>query len=356
MLTLIYCTRKANPLHKEHIIESSGLDKNIQVIEIVNKGESLTKSYNRGLEQAKNHIVVFCHDDIDIKTDQWGNKLLQVFSKNPKYGIIGLAGSKSMPSSGKWWTKKRDLYGVLLHNNKLLAFSKDIGENIEDLIILDGFFFAIDKRKIKEQFNETVEGFHFYDVTFCFENFLKGVKIGLITSIMINHKSNAYIDPTWEINRAIFAESFKNELPVSIQQDIYNNKNRVLIGYFNSVFETVHENLILKLIKELIEQDCDISLISNVDIKIINEIKELGVKLYSLQNPPGFKLGDGKWLMNTVDGRILSIKDKFYKINNFNFDVLYTNNKLASKSLLQFYPDIELIYDDKNYGSNETNF
>jgi cellulose synthase/poly-beta-1,6-N-acetylglucosamine synthase-like glycosyltransferase len=60
------------------------------VIEIINNGESLTKCYNRGLEQAKTNIV-FCHDDITIETKQWGSKLLKQFEKNPTFGIIGVA-------------------------------------------------------------------------------------------------------------------------------------------------------------------------------------------------------------------------------------------------------------------------
>ena len=73
MITVVYCTKEPNQDHIDHIIKSSGLRNNIQVIEIINNsdskspfytgGESLTKAYNRGLEQAKNDVVVFCHDD-----------------------------------------------------------------------------------------------------------------------------------------------------------------------------------------------------------------------------------------------------------------------------------------------------
>ena len=63
MLTVVYCTKKTKPEHKEHLIKSSGLHKHIEVIEIINNGESLTKSYNRALKQSKNNIVVFCHEN-----------------------------------------------------------------------------------------------------------------------------------------------------------------------------------------------------------------------------------------------------------------------------------------------------
>src|SRR5688572_660586 len=103
MISVVYCTRESNPKHKEHLIKTSGLHKNLEVIEIINNGESLTKSYNRGYHLAQNDIVVFCHDDITIETKQWGNKLLKLFEKNGDFGIIGIAGSKYMANSGRWW-------------------------------------------------------------------------------------------------------------------------------------------------------------------------------------------------------------------------------------------------------------
>jgi hypothetical protein len=55
------------------------------VIEI----KSITKCYNRGLEQAKTNIVVFCHDDI-TKTKQWGSKLLKQFEKIQRLVLLVL--------------------------------------------------------------------------------------------------------------------------------------------------------------------------------------------------------------------------------------------------------------------------
>ena len=103
MISVIYCTRESNPKHKEHIIKTSGLYKNTEVIEIINNGESLTSAYNRGYKMASNDIVVFCHDDIIIETKNWGKKLLKSFTNNDDYGIIGVAGSREVPKSGMWW-------------------------------------------------------------------------------------------------------------------------------------------------------------------------------------------------------------------------------------------------------------
>ena len=118
MISVVYCTRFQNKEHQEHLIKSSGLHKHIEVIEIINNGESLTKSYNRGLKQAKNDIVVFCHDDIIIETKQWGKKLEKLFNKNVEYGIIGVAGTKTLSETGRWWDDRSAMFGRVKHTHE----------------------------------------------------------------------------------------------------------------------------------------------------------------------------------------------------------------------------------------------
>jgi glycosyltransferase involved in cell wall biosynthesis len=224
MITVIYCTRQSNLEHREHLIKSSGLVKNIEIIEIINNGESLTSCYNRGLKQAKNNIIVYCHDDLVIETKSWGEKLLKLFERNPEFGIIGVAGTKYLAQSGKWWENPKKMYGRVAHTHEgktwLSSYSPDLNQVIEETVIVDGVFFAVDKTKIKKEFNEEVKGFHFYDVNFCFENYLEGVKLGVTTVIRINHKSIGMTNDQWETNRQEFSEKFKDKLPVSIKKKL----------------------------------------------------------------------------------------------------------------------------------------
>jgi hypothetical protein len=55
------------------------------------------------------------YDDITIETKQWGSKLLKQFEKNPTFGISGVAGSKYLPSNGRWWKRK---HGRVKHTNE----------------------------------------------------------------------------------------------------------------------------------------------------------------------------------------------------------------------------------------------
>lgn len=348
MITIIYCTRESKPEHKEHLIKTSGLHKHIEVIEIINNGESLTKCYNRGLKQAKYDIVVFCHDDITIETKQWGKKLAKLYDKNPEYGILGVAGTKYLADNGRWWEKRKKMYGRVKHtaNGKswLSSYSPDLANDIEEVIVVDGVFFSCHKGRIKKNFDETVEGFHFYDVTFAFDNYLEGVKVGVHTNLRINHQSVGETNDEWEENRVKFSEKHKEHLPINIKRVFRKNeKIKVLIGCLNFANHTGSELYVYELAKELINQGCDVSVCSTLGDPLARKAHSLGVKLYSIQEPPGYKVGDGEWELNTPDGPIKSVKDHLYKIQDIQFDVLHLNHKPITEHLLRLYPDTETI-------------
>jgi len=348
MLTVVYCTKESKPEHKEHLIKSSGLHKHIEVIEIINKGESLTKCYNRGLKQAKNDIIVFCHDDIIIETKQWGKKLMKQFDTNEQIGIIGVAGSKFMNTTGRWWDDRKTMYGRVkhTHNGKswLSAYSPDQGNNLEPVLNVDGVWFAVHKERIKEEFDESVEGFHFYDVDFSFSNHLAGCGVAVTTKIRVNHMSIGETNDEWEANRVIFSEKHKERLPLKINQTFENRRLKILLCCLSFKKLTGSELSTFELAKNLIEKGCDVSIYSNIGGQLSIEAKKLGIKLYDINNPPSYRLGDGVWTLKSNKGDIIkSEPNKFYKINNIEFDVIQCNHKPITQRMLNLYPNSKFV-------------
>ena len=145
MITVVYCTRNENKKHQEHLFKSSGLHKKLEIIEIINKGKfSLTEVYNKALDDSSNDIVVFTHDDVILENNNWGRKLIKYYVDS-EYGILGIAGTTHMASTGRWWQDSTKMMGRVKHTNEgktwenkyCSTFSKEILETC----CLDGVLF-----------------------------------------------------------------------------------------------------------------------------------------------------------------------------------------------------------------------
>lgn len=223
MITVGFSTRKDNPDYIEQI-QKSVMYKNVQVIQKINNGEkSLSQVYNEILEEAENDIVVLLHDDLVFETKHWGEKIIKHFKRNKDFGILGLAGTKYLSQSGMWWEIPSSMYGVVNHSDGTKkwtsSYSKDRGNHIDETVIVDGLFIAIDKTRIKHRFDESVKGFHFYDLSFCLPNFLDEVGVGVIYDVRVTHLSVGQTNEQWEENRKEFSEKYSEDLPIDINDD-----------------------------------------------------------------------------------------------------------------------------------------
>ena len=346
MITVGYSTRESKQEFIEYLKKSSGFKK-IEVIEKINNGDkSLAQVYNEVLSESKTDIVVFCHDDIYFDTNSWYNKLLKHFEKSD-FGILGMAGTTQMPSSGMWWENRKKMVGIVNHESDgkkwESKYSESLGNSIMETVVVDGLFIAIDKRKIKKNFNEDFKGFHFYDIPFCFENHIEGVKVGVITNIRITHKSIGQTNEQWEENRKLFELKYSKNLPVKLNYDPQRRIKVLISSLFFKTF-TGSELYIFELAKNLIKQNCDVTVMSQIGGPLTDMAKRLGIKCIPFEEAPGFKLGDGKWGFNTPEGFKVSTENVMYRVSEVNFDIIHMQHKPVAERMIQFYPEIDKIY------------
>jgi glycosyltransferase involved in cell wall biosynthesis len=346
MITVGFSTRNSNPTFIDQIRKTVG-PKNVEIIQVVNDGEkSLTKVYNEILNQAKNDIVVLCHDDIIFEDKGWGNKLIKHFNKT-NFGILGIAGTTSMPSSGMWWEERNKMLGIVNHKHEgkkwESKYSTSLGNDAEKVVIVDGLFMVIHKDRIKSNFIEDFDGFHFYDISFCFENYMKGVEIGVIYNIKITHLSIGQTNEKWEENKIKFAEKYADSLPVKLP---HNGKRKlnVLISclYFKNF--TGSELYVYELARNLLNQNCNVTVVSDINGPLAKMAANLGVKVFHINEPPGFKIGDGVWGFNTQEGFKASEENKLYAISEVNYDVIHIQHKPIAERICQLYPNIPKVY------------
>ena len=193
MITIGFSTREDNPKYIEYL-QKTCMYKQVEIIQKINNGEkSLSEVYNEIIDESTNEIVVLLHDDLEFDTKNWGDKLLKVFEKNPEYSILGLAGTKYLDQSAKWWTVPATMFGIVNHKHEgkkwTSTYSPDMGQKVEETIIIDGLFIAIKKSEIKHMFDTQIPGFHFYDLGFSLPNHLDGVKVGVTSFVRVTHLS-----------------------------------------------------------------------------------------------------------------------------------------------------------------------
>lgn len=361
MISVICSTRKIEPSFEEMVRRTSGLKNDeLEFLAYENNNQySLTSVYNTGLYVSTNDIVVFMHDDIEINSKEWGKKLINHYKDGNHYGILGVAGTRKMNESGIWWNEKESMYGVVSHTERgktwTNKYSKDFGNSIKDVVVVDGVFFSCHKKRIKTNFNEDYEGFHFYDISFCFENYLKDVAIGVHFDIKITHKSIGEVDEKWNEHRVKFIKENVENLPQSTQLDVTytepivnlknkkklaiiiptkNNVEELLIPCINSIIENTKydnykiyiadtgsdelemkktesyvkdkKNVVLikydyynfskinnDVVKNHIDEDCELLLFCNNDIEMVNDAISIMASVY-----------DKKYNIGTIGGRL----------------------------------------------------
>jgi glycosyltransferase involved in cell wall biosynthesis len=345
MITVGYSTREPNPKFIEYLKKSSG-NKKIEVIEKINNGEkSLSQVYNEILEEAKTDIVVLCHDDIYFDTTSWFYKLKTHF-ENTDYGILGVAGTTEMPSSGQWWETRRKMIGIVNHESGgkkwTSKYSEDLGKSIRETVIVDGVFIALSKSRIKHNFDEEFKGFHFYDIGFCFKNQIEGVKVGVISNIRITHKSIGQTNQQWEENKNLFTQKYSEILPVKIPFDP-NRKLKVLLSCISFRNFTGSELYVFELAKSLIKLNCSVTVLSQIGGPVTDMARKLGIKCVSFENAPGFKLGDGKWGVNTPEGFKISTPNALYRVSDVDYDIIHFQHKPVAERILSMYPELPKI-------------
>ena len=348
MITVGFSTRKIDDGFVEMLQKTSGVP-NIQIIPIENNGEySLTEVYNKILLQSHNDILVLCHDDIYFDSKNWGQKILNHFKRKPEYGILGLAGTTIMSKSGRWWEDFSKMKGIVNHEHGgkkwESRYSASSGNQIDDVVLVDGLFIVVNRKKIKEKFNEEINGFHFYDVDFSFRNFIKDVKIGVVYDIRVTHKSIGQTNEQWEKNREIFAEKYKDVLPVKVKRNLtINSPLKVLLSCLFFKNFTGSEMYVYELARGLKKLNCDVTVLSDINGPLSKLAQQQGIKVVSFNEAPGYKLGDGKWSLQTPQGPQVSQPNIMYKIGEVHYDIIHTQHLPVTNQMCQMYPNTDKI-------------
>ena len=159
----------------------------LQIIK-VSGDKSITKNYNRGMNQAKYPIKIFIHEDVDLMDAD--NKLLFIkimhMFDDPETGLVGLVGTKAKSKSFWWECEKKDMVGHVLNGRHKEYWLWDCKKEYYNVKYIDGMFMATDTNI---PFSEDITGFHLYDVDYCNVVRKNNYKIKVIPHL-VNHISS----------------------------------------------------------------------------------------------------------------------------------------------------------------------
>jgi len=210
---------EANQKFTTHLADTAGV-KNLSITCYHNFNQySLPEIYNKGIAEhnTENTIMVFCHNDITIRTKNWGKMLLTKFN-NSNFQIIGVAGTTYLAENGVWWTDRSKMCGIVEHTDGFKTWVNEYAPPkagyTKPVVLVDGLFIAADCNNLEHLWDEEFRGFHMYDISFCIPNYLDGCNIGVTTDIRILHQSIGMTNDQWEVNRLQFVEKYKDELPI----------------------------------------------------------------------------------------------------------------------------------------------
>src|SRR5688572_29037121 len=193
---------------KINIEQTVGCDYEILAFDNANGQKSLCQIYNEGVRQARFELLCFMHEDVSIKKADWGNVVADLFHKNSRLGVLGIAGStyKSLTPSG-WFTHSHVV--EMEHTNIIQSYKysrndtfhncrNPTNQNPVKVAVADGVWLCT-RKEIATRFpfdEQTFKKFHCYDIDFCI-SVGRFYDIAVTYDVLLHHYSDGNFDGEW---------------------------------------------------------------------------------------------------------------------------------------------------------------
>jgi len=229
VITFAYIANDQNIEFEKHLKVQSGI---LDAEVLWFREENFAKAYNEALKRAKNNVICFVREDVEIHSKEWGDKVLEYFEKT-NYGILGIVGSIIVPMSGLVWEKEEPLVGHIWYEQfdakSESKFSETFRGKVIPVVTVDDSFFVVDRRKLHARFDPGYAGDSFYDIDFCLANYEKDVKLGVFFDVKVLKLNFNQQDETWLTNRKNFVDKHPS-LPFRIKPEIIMNRSSVRLS------------------------------------------------------------------------------------------------------------------------------
>lgn len=181
----------------------------------IHDARGLCEGYTRGMARSRGEILVFSHDDIEILTPDFAQRLTKHLQQ---FDVIGVAGTDQLVGMLWAWAGLPHLYGQVAHPNQHGGFDVEIYSVPRrangGMQAMDGVFLAA-RRDVALSIGfdaQQFDGFHGYDADFTFRAHLAGHKLAVCGDIALIHYSKGQLDENWKRYADLFARKFADRL------------------------------------------------------------------------------------------------------------------------------------------------
>lgn len=222
LLSIIVCSRNKAPLPEFifYVEQTVGIDYELIHIDNSENSHSIFSAYNEGFRQSKGDCVCFIHEDVKFHTKNWGEKLLSHLQV-PSAGIVGMAGGGIVLQVPDSWKNKQSFVNIIqsgLRSKKTsrkVILPKGNTEIRREVILLDGVFLAMTREVASAVcFDESLQGFHGYDIDICLQAYTAGYKNFVVYDIALEHFSRGKRDNKYFRNLIAIFHKWEKSLPL----------------------------------------------------------------------------------------------------------------------------------------------
>lgn len=328
-------------------IDELEYDEDYTIEKIVVNDISIARGNNEAMHKSDAKYKIYINERNFINNKKFIIDILEIF-KDSNVGMIGIMGSKSIPTGGIWYQSKNKVGKLAVNNNvkEIIESYNDYSDVYEEVKVIDGSI--IITQYDMEWKDDIFKGKYFYDSAQCIEFTKKGYKIVVPKQeqpwCLFNPQNTDFIE--FNKDKEKFLEHYSKDIfpLVSILIPSYNRPEYLKIALESAINQT-YKNIeiivgddstneeVRKMMKSYLEKYKSIKYIYNG-----GQLGEFGLK--NLKNI--LDISKGKFINVLMDDDIFH-PEKIKKMMNYYIEndgiTLVTSHRQLINENGRFLPD-----------------